>query len=445
MKSSYLFANNLVRTSCVSSGILVAFTILLLPTIANSNPAPSQRASAGTQIERLMSPVRLRIAGREIHMQVSAISDGKAVYVPLEAFKSVNTMVKINAARDGVIITPSSGQAAEVDYIRHGGKTMVNLADAAEILDAKVVGPVVQTTSDSRTVKTVYLLARITGIRVINNALRVTTSFKVPIKSQNLPDGQLTKGFVDCSGAFVDQSFRPSPVSLNSQNRMVNLRVAQNSPEVVRIVVGLTGGSALQTGVYISSAPPTYSVPLVLAHRSTQNPDSQLPSSDQVPNSIGKRNPRIRVIPSNRANSTNGDNSLPPAIRPPLSQIKRIAEIRSILINSDDENTFQIVLRTNRKIKAMLNHSQNGRQIIIEIPSAQLNLTDERQSEQRLDSDLISRLSAETVQVSSKTPPVIRIILSTPRQVSISTESSDTEYIIELTVSNIRDTNNAIQ
>lgn len=91
---------------------------------------------------------------------------------------------------------------------------------------------------------TTYLLARVTGLRYGDGALRITTSFPVPYRVRTLSDGPQTRGFVDCIGASASGSTRISPVPPDD-SRAVRLRAGQNTAEVARVVLELAPGNLL--------------------------------------------------------------------------------------------------------------------------------------------------------------------------------------------------------
>jgi N-acetylmuramoyl-L-alanine amidase len=218
-----------------------------------------------------LTPIRLRVGGRDVLLKTPAVTDGKETYVPYEALLAVGARGEVNDKEDSITITVrSTQQTRELAIARIRGKGMLALSDLARLLNAEVrYGSQTQTASGEKpsassaqplvsgaaagakrpaapdpretgkAENVVHLLARVTAVRFIEGTLQVTTSFPVPYRVRTLTQNGPIRGYIDCLGASLPDNMRIfSPGEVDK--RVVALRAGQNTPEIARIVIELT-------------------------------------------------------------------------------------------------------------------------------------------------------------------------------------------------------------
>lgn len=77
-------------------------------------------ALAGT-----LQPVKLRVHGREVALKTLAVTDGKEVYLPLDALTALKATYVVTRREETVIVTPASAGSVEIALARPGRELMV--------------------------------------------------------------------------------------------------------------------------------------------------------------------------------------------------------------------------------------------------------------------------------------------------------------------------------
>src|SRR5579884_356744 len=186
------------------------------------------------------TPVHLRIAGHEVTNGTPSVTDGKEVFVPLEALLAAGALGRMDVQGDAAIVTRlTDWKRTAIPTTRIDGKPMLPLSEVARFLNADVEwssnndkdGKAIDDTRGD----TVYLLARILDVHVEKGAVRVTTSFPVPFQVRNLTAEAPVRGYVDCQGADVAKDFVPAP--LPRALRGYSLHVGRFTTETARVVI----------------------------------------------------------------------------------------------------------------------------------------------------------------------------------------------------------------
>jgi N-acetylmuramoyl-L-alanine amidase len=76
----------------------------------------------------LLTPVKLRVQGKEVALKTPAVSDGREVYLPLDALAAFKATFVVTRREESVIVTPASGGSFEIALARPGRETMVPLS-----------------------------------------------------------------------------------------------------------------------------------------------------------------------------------------------------------------------------------------------------------------------------------------------------------------------------
>jgi N-acetylmuramoyl-L-alanine amidase len=205
-----------VRAGLASIAMLAAFVCVLL--------LPARFSAADNLV-----PVRLRIGGRDIACQPSCRTSGSEVYGPISVISELGLESRTDDNGDALIVTvPSTRMSFEIGMARIAGASMIPLSDLAKSIGAVLVGP-----GSAGAPGTVYILARITSVRVERGDLFVTTSFPVPYHVRVVPGVSPSRSYIDLMGAWAGSE---PPTVPSNQTRITQLRTGQFTREVARIV-----------------------------------------------------------------------------------------------------------------------------------------------------------------------------------------------------------------
>jgi N-acetylmuramoyl-L-alanine amidase len=424
-----------------------------------------------------LTPVYLRIAGREIVFKVSALSDGTETYVPLEILSSLGATGQINRRGDSITVTLlQTRQHAELALARPEGTFMLVLSDLARLLNAEVRRPdkldqngkpLVGTPGD-----TVYLLARVTDVRSEDGALRVTTSFPVPFHVRMLHTTSPSRGYIDCVGASVAPDFHPASLPA-AEKRILGLRANQYSEEVARIAVDLAAQTGLHgldveqnmqpmilarlEAVAAPAAPPTPPASQTATHpappaqtASQPMPHPDAPAHADMPTSPDKTGtPGTVLMPSVPAtrNQPDARNVSPPnsaanqtiPTAPALGsrqtkpwrggQIERPFTVRALTLLPQSDTQVRLEITTTGKASPFIHYLRGTSQMVMDIPNAILDLTAAGDSDQTLTHPMVQALHAEMVQ---NTPPMVRVTLDMTRIVGFTVDSDNGKLTLDL-------------
>lgn len=248
-KSQYTGCKTLVRRFALPS-FLLPFTLSLMS------------ISASAYADGPLTPIHLRIAGREWTGRSACLADDNEVFLPLEMLKAVGAEAVPAPRGDTVDVTlpPAAGAPAPspsrslnrhavLALARPEGEPMVPLSDLARFLNATVVRSE-QTDDTGKPIPgsqgdMVYLLARLTDARVRQGMLQVTTSFPVPFHLVMIRDSNPPRGYIDCTGADAPENFHPTPLPAD-EHRALRLRVGQFNIDTARVVLELADRATLR-------------------------------------------------------------------------------------------------------------------------------------------------------------------------------------------------------
>src|SRR5205807_1958493 len=107
--------------------------------------------------------------------------------------------------------------------------------------------------------------------------------------------------------------------------------------------------------------------------------------------------------------------------------------INSIAYKTTDSKNIQIFIETSRKVGAYVRYQPSSRKVILDIVNSRLYLKDPRQRDQAIEHPLIKRLTATTVQSSTRELPLARILLDASRPVSTTVKTSSNQIILDVT------------
>lgn len=203
--------------------------------------------------EDKVTPVRLRIAGQEVSPDLSAVTDGKELYLPLEALSYVQAQSKPNEKGDKAIISLAASQllgelplrkfvlkVKEKGEEREKEALFVLLSDLAKFLSAEIrtvsqmaIPGLDQAAPDAQ--EDIYLLlARIKTVQYDKGQLRVTTSFPIQFQGQVQTETVPARGYVDCIGAYLPKEFAADPIA-GAEGQMIRLTLQERSADTVRV------------------------------------------------------------------------------------------------------------------------------------------------------------------------------------------------------------------
>ncbi|HLV80333.1 MAG TPA: N-acetylmuramoyl-L-alanine amidase [Chthonomonadaceae bacterium] len=364
-----------------------------------------------------MTPVHLRVAGREVTGSTPSVTDGKEVFVPLEALLPAGAIGRLSVQGDSAIVTRlTDWKRGTIPITRVEGRPLLPLSEVARFLEADVEWSA-NTDKDGKAVDdtrgdTVYLLARIKDVRVANGAVRVTTSFPVPFQVRNLTVEGPVRGYVDCVGAEVPRDF--APASLPRAMRGMSIHAGRFTTETARVVI---------VGIKLKEADATTNAnQMIFAHLGAANlqmadartmPDREpAPLGQDIPN-----DPGARVSSSN-----GGSQTAPPAHNPPVRPAhrwtkpsrgsKRIIGVYSLSLTPVSKSRARLDIATGGPINPFIHYLKDGRHIEIDLPYTQLQLEDADTGDQNFRNPLLKGLHAEQAQ---QDPPMTRITLETSR------------------------------
>lgn len=202
------------------------------------------------QADTALHPVHLHIAGRELTLKTQPLASDSEVYVPLDVLRAVSAEGKVDPKGETVKVSfGSTRHTQEFAIARPQGKPMLALSSLAHLLNARLLRPEALDPDGQPVPGThgnqVYLLAKVTDVRLENGSVRVKTSFPIPYKVEMLPDEKPPRGYIDCMGSEVADDFKPA--QWKNEPRALHLRAAQYNIETARIVLEVAYGTALKT------------------------------------------------------------------------------------------------------------------------------------------------------------------------------------------------------
>jgi len=101
-----------------------AVTLVTLLLMASSTPADP------------LTPVKLRVGGKEVVLKTAAVTDGREVYLPLEALRAFSAQYTLTRREETALVTFSNGKTAEIALARPGRQPMLPLSALVAPLNA---------------------------------------------------------------------------------------------------------------------------------------------------------------------------------------------------------------------------------------------------------------------------------------------------------------------
>ena len=146
--------------------------------------------SAAAAVAADLSPIKLKIAGKEASLKTPALFDGREVYIPLESLKFLGAGYRVTRKQDAAEIFPANLRGFEIGLTRLNRILMAPLSSLSARLDAEV--SISDELCDVR--------ARIRGIEFGEDAIRLTTTFPVPVAAR-VKNGAKTWVTISITGA----------------------------------------------------------------------------------------------------------------------------------------------------------------------------------------------------------------------------------------------------
>lgn len=207
---------------------LIRCLILGLPLLADG-----RGAGADTLV-----PVRLLVSGTEVR-SAAPLSDGKEIYVSPDVLAAFGYRGTI--ARDEIQVEPLQPAGAArrtLRLFRMAKELRLALSHLAELVDGVVHRPARLerdgTPAPAKPGDWVHLLARVRSVRVEGGAVRIDTSFPVPLRTESVETADRLQDLVECVGATLSEQFRPA-VLPPDERRVRAIAVEQPRPDLVRV------------------------------------------------------------------------------------------------------------------------------------------------------------------------------------------------------------------
>ena len=408
-----------------------------------------------------MVPVHLWVAGRTLQLRVSPLNNSRETYVPLTALAAAGAEFRLISNGNAVHVSSRCSREQDIPLVRLNGVGMVALSALAKVLDASIEtsAPEPNDKPTFRSPDTVYLLAHVTEARFENGALHVRTSFPVPFQTRMLAETKPARGYVDCVGADLPDTFRPAPLQ-RGEKQALRLRMGQNSPTVARIVVDLADGVAFRTGdtrlgpleltVSTYSAPgaksgeiapatpqPGRSASAVASGGGAASPGQAVSPGDQgdrnsEPDAKVQNGQQDGVGAQGSPSPTPGTTAAAKTTKLPAPAAPRPVEVRGLDIVTDNPNVLRFDVTTGSKVKPVVRYTPGTTQMLIDIPNALLALPDGEDQDRKLTHPLISGVRMETIQGSGA--PTTRLTLDTARILGYSLNMQQGSFSLELRV-----------
>jgi N-acetylmuramoyl-L-alanine amidase len=86
-----------------------------------------------------LTPVKLRVGGKEIALNVSPLFDGREVYLPLEALRALGGSAVLTRREESALVTFPNAQTVEIALARPGREPMLPLSAMAGLLKADIL------------------------------------------------------------------------------------------------------------------------------------------------------------------------------------------------------------------------------------------------------------------------------------------------------------------
>lgn len=390
-----------------------------------------------------LTPVRVRIAGREFSGKTPAVRDGREVYVPLEFLSAVGVTGRVSSGGETLTVTlPDSADTSELPVRKAAGRILVPLSPLAQALRAcivwpeaaakeqngKMFGPPVSLASNG---ETLLFLARILAAEVRDGTLQIRTSFPVPFQAHLLREHGSARGYVDCYGACVTEGYQPGPVPAG-ESSVLRLRAGQNTPETARIVLDLASSAALRP----VSAPANtlcridvalQSIPPSIEKKMDKKMDKKIEKSAPE-RSRASGLPEVVRRPGRAGAAARG------AVASRRGSLRRDAvpiEIRGWTFVAESDGRARLEIATSEPAEAFVRFGEGGARLLIDLPDCVLRLTDPGQATQSLSHPLVSAVRSDLLQT---TPPVTRLTLDMTRVVGFSVTPQKESISVELRV-----------
>lgn len=381
-----------------------------------------------------LRPVRVFVGDKPLEASTSPLTDGNETFVPLDILGMVGAQGHLNKRGDAVEITYGHPmQEAELAVARPEGKPMLALSDLARLLPADIL---TVDSHDNRTPKAtsfdeVYLLARVTDVRLQQGAIRFTTSFPVPYQVRMIDEDGQRVGYVDCLGAKLS-SDEPNQTLPDDDPQTQNLRVGQFKPDVVRVAVNLPLSLRVRIGdgqadaegqviVVLWKDPKGTAKMAAIASKADTTGKSQGSGGLQMPTTpggettvtttspAGALGANAAANPTETTNGESGEGNNPASPNAPSAT--KFVQIQRIVFEPDNDQNATLRIFTTGPLQPSIRYTTDGG-LQLDLPGAVLALTDSTQADQSFQHPLLTEVQAIALD---QTPPVVRIRLRTPR------------------------------
>jgi N-acetylmuramoyl-L-alanine amidase len=402
------------------------------------------RAFAQTS-ESTPTPVKIRVAGKQLALKTPALATEDETFVPLEFLTAISAESKLNARGDAVTVKVRSvSKTEEFALARLNGKPMLALSDLARMLDGVIERPESQDTEGNPIAgqkgDTVYFLARVTEARYENGVLQVKTTFPVPYRVRMLNEMMPKRGYVDCLGATLTDKSTLVPL-LEDEKQALRLRAGQNSTDIARVVVEVNDGFAFK-----HADGPTNVLTTVMARldpkgatKGVKPPvrvadgNTQKPTPTDGANDITLRNPDDPDSVTNTGNDATQTNAgqTQATTKKPVKKPTTPIEVRQVSFVPQDDQKARLEIATSGKVKPYVRYEHGTTLLVVDVPNALLKLPEEAKTELEFEHPLVSGLRVEMAQ---EAPPVTRITLDLKRVAGFQANIQNNWITIELRV-----------
>lgn len=412
-------------------------------------------------------PAKLWVSGRFLPLRVSPVTDGTEVYIPPAALlplgisfvpnetSSIFTL-KLDSRPDKIIsakflkdrpMLPLSSVALWLDAVVTVSSNLIATSDAVASKPVTIPG------NAEETPYTVFLLAKVSDVRIENGTLKVTTSFPVATQLRMVEQMNPPRAYLDCIGANISENFQPT--SLNPDDkRFLKLRTGQNSVNTARIVVELPVGVRVASGetrakekeilVNFSGTPKPLTPSPTIAKPANNRPAQQPPKTATKPQASVAKNqvpaPK-KTVPTKNIDPLTGMPHKDRTIAKLPSRggvVKRVIlplEVSAININTNTQGRLKFSLTTSYRGKAVVRYNIGTSQMYLDIPNSLLALPEGHPREQVVDHPMLKAVRLETYPSSTpEAEPVTRLTLDTARTLGYTITTTDNSIELELRI-----------
>ncbi|MEP6754087.1 MAG: N-acetylmuramoyl-L-alanine amidase [Chthonomonadales bacterium] len=309
-----------------------------------------------------LTPVALKISGKEVSLKTPAMFDGKEVYIPLDAFKSFHANYRLTAKEETVVLTLPDGSSKEIAVARPTRQPMVPLSEISHDLHIEYVvhdGSCEIRTEGSSEKPTAPVVVAKKPVVVPDTPGK--TASTAPTRVAHKDPGVTMPETID--GSPRTQRTVASSVEKVVQNSSAGSRVTA-VPNKIASWLGMNTSSAKAQKTVVASNVVPKSEPI----RQDAPAPSKQAANVQTPQNLENPMPTVNttVDITNKVFGSRKDTR-------PVKGLNVVRHIQSVSFEASDANNAKLVIKADGPVQPMTRVLQDPPRLFVEFPNSSLD------------------------------------------------------------------------